>query len=283
MRLVTTRAEVRAWSSTLRSAGQRSALVPTMGYLHEGHLSLAEIGRGRADLVALSIFVNPLQFGPSEDFESYPRDLERDLALAESAGADLVFAPVVAEMYPAGEPRVAVIPQRGADVLCGASRPGHFGGVLTVVSKLFGIFTPDVAVFGQKDFQQLTLIRNMTVDLDMPVEIVSAPIRREPDGLAMSSRNRYLSAEERTRALALVRALRECEDLFTAGVSDAAEYRLRMHKAEGVGVSIEYGEVVHPETLEPLRSITSGSLCAIAARVGRTRLIDNHLLGSGAP
>ncbi|MBW3628737.1 MAG: pantoate--beta-alanine ligase, partial [Gemmatimonadetes bacterium] len=221
---------------------------------------------------------NPLQFGPSEDLSRYPRDLERDLELARAAGADLVFTPAVAEMYPGGEPWVGVVPERGADVLCGASRPGHFRGVLTVVAKLFGIFLPDVAVFGQKDYQQLTLIRRMVADLDLPVEVQAGPVVREEDGLAMSSRNTYLTASERAAALALHEVLAHAEAAFTAGVRDPEAVRALLRAADGPKLALEYGEVVHPETLEPVTELTAGTVAAVAGRVGNTRLIDNTIL-----
>jgi pantoate--beta-alanine ligase len=280
MRVVSTVAEVREAVRAARAAGKTIGLVPTMGFLHEGHLSLLDFARERADFVALSIFVNPLQFGPAEDLERYPRDLERDLELAAGRGTDLVFTPPPAEMYPHGEPHVAVVPDdRIAGQLCGASRPGHFRGVLTVVAKLFGIFTPDVAVFGQKDWQQATLIRRMADDLDMPVRVEVAPIVREPDGLAMSSRNVYLSAEERERALALSRALGRCRELFSAGETDAEVLRAALLSTMKVpGVEPEYGEVVDPRTLEAVVKAGPGAVCAVAARVGGTRLIDNAVL-----
>ncbi|HEX2203082.1 MAG TPA: pantoate--beta-alanine ligase [Longimicrobium sp.] len=279
-RVVHTKAEVRAAVAEARRAGKRVALVPTMGYLHEGHLSLVDRARERAEVVMMSIFVNPLQFGPSEDLAKYPRDLERDVARVSARGADLVFAPSAAEMYPEGEPKVAVVPDEAlAGRLCGASRPGHFRGVLTVVAKLFGIFTPDVAVFGQKDWQQATLIRRMAADLDMGVEVDVAPIVREPDGLAMSSRNVYLSAAERERALALSRALGRCRELFAAGERDAEVLRAALWSGMSVpGVEPEYAEVVDPRTLEPVLRVLPGAVCAVAARVGGTRLIDNAVL-----
>ncbi len=280
MRLVRTKAEARVWGEAARRSGERVALVPTMGFLHAGHLSLVGIARRGAGRVAMSIFVNPLQFGAGEDLDRYPRDLERDLALAEGAGADLVFAPAEREMYPDGEPRVTVVPDRGADRLCGGTRPGHFRGVLTVVAKLFGIFSPDVAVFGQKDYQQLTLIRRMVADLDLPVRVEGGPIVRESDGLAMSSRNAYLSPEDRERALALPHALEGCRALFAAGEADPAAYRRLMCGIEGLGVEVEYGEVVDPLSLEPVSRVEPGTVCALAARVGAVRLIDNTVLGS---
>jgi pantoate--beta-alanine ligase len=280
MLVVRTRAEVRHWSAHGRREGLRVGLVPTMGSLHAGHASLMEIARRSADRVAISIFVNPLQFGPSEDFERYPRDLDRDLDVAAAAGVDLVFAPSDTEMYPNGEPWVNVVPVRGADRLCGRTRPGHFAGVLTVVAKLFGIVMPDVAAFGQKDFQQLVLIRRMVADLDVPVEILSGPTLREADGLAMSSRNRQLSEMDRERALQLSRALRDCAAMFEAGERHPEPFRQRLHRSGGEGVSVEYGEVVDPETLDGVTEVRRGAVCAIAARVGGTRLIDNHVLGT---
>jgi pantoate--beta-alanine ligase len=280
MRLTRTREELRAWTRACRVAGERIALVPTMGFLHEGHLSLIERARQEAERVVISIFVNPLQFGPAEDFERYPRDLERDLDLAEEAGAHVAFAPDVDEVYPNGEPWVNVVPVHGAERLCGASRPGHFAGVLTVVAKLFGMVEPDVAVFGQKDYQQLVLIRRMVADLDMTVRVIGAPIVREADGLAMSSRNAYLSPEERERATVLSRALRRCEEAFRAGERNVEHFRGLLMQIESPGVALEYAEVVDPDTLEPLSEIEQGAVCAVAARVGGTRLIDNTILGS---
>ncbi|HEX8212707.1 MAG TPA: pantoate--beta-alanine ligase [Longimicrobium sp.] len=272
-------AEVREAVREARAAGKTVALVPTMGYLHEGHLSLLDEASARADVVMMSIFVNPLQFGPAEDLDRYPRDLDRDLALAATRGTELVFAPSAAEMYPHGEPAVQVVPGRLAERLCGGSRPGHFGGVLTVVAKLFGIFQPDVAVFGQKDLQQATLIRRMVDDLDIPVRVEVAPIVREPDGLAMSSRNVYLSPPERESALALSRGLGRARALWDAGEADAATLRAALWKEMAVpGVEPEYAEVVDPRTLEGVERAVPGTVMAVAARVGRTRLIDNAIL-----
>ena len=280
MKVVRTRAEVRAATAAAREAGHRVGLVPTMGYLHQGHLSLVDRARERAGCVAMSIFVNPLQFGPAEDLDRYPRDLERDLGLAEGRGVDLVFAPSAAEMYPGGEPRVSVVADPSLENrLCGAARPGHFRGVLTVVAKLFGVFTPDVAVFGQKDLQQALLIRRMVADLDMPLEVDVAPIVREPDGLAMSSRNVYLSAEERARALALPRAVEAARSLFASGETDGSALRDAAWRALAApGVEVEYAEVVDPATLARVERATPGAVCAVAARVGKTRLIDNGIL-----
>jgi pantoate--beta-alanine ligase len=280
MMLVRTKAEVRDWVAARRAEGKTVGLVPTMGFLHEGHLSLVDRAYALADVVAMSIFVNPLQFGPTEDLERYPRNLEGDLELAAGRGTALVFAPSAAEMYPEGEPRVSVLPDDEiGGRLDGASRPGHFRGVLTVVAKLFGIFTPDVAVFGQKDWQQATLIARMAADLDLPVRVEIAPIVREADGLAMSSRNVYLSPAERASALALSRALERARALHAAGERDAAVLRDALWTGISVpGVEPEYAEVVDPRTLGPVETAAGGTLLALAARVGKTRLIDNALL-----
>jgi pantoate--beta-alanine ligase len=278
--LVHTKAEVRRAVAEARRGGARIALVPTMGYLHEGHLTLVDRARQVADFVAVSIFVNPLQFGPREDLARYPRNLPRDLELAFGRGADLVFAPDVEEMYAAGQPVVSVVPEDAiAGRLCGASRPGHFRGVLTVVAKLFGIFTPDVAIFGQKDYQQATLIRRMAGDLDIPVTVDVAPTIREADGLALSSRNTYLSADDRARALALSRALRRAQQAFAAGERDGDAIRAAVRAEMDVpGVEPEYAELVDAATLAPLDVAVPGAVVAVAARVGATRLIDNAAL-----
>ena len=273
---------MRAAARALHSSDARVAFVPTMGALHEGHLRLIERARSHADTVVLSVFVNPLQFGPSEDFSSYPRDLERDAELAGSRGADLLFAPAVEEMYPEGEAKVIVTAPAMAQHLCGRYRPGHFDGVLTVVARLFNVVTPDVAVFGQKDYQQAVLIRRMIRDLGFPVRIEVAPIVREADGLAMSSRNAYLSDEERKHAVALSRGLRTAAQQFGAGERNAAVLRRTVRDvldAEG-GIDVQYVELVEPETLESLQSAEEGSVIAVAAFVGATRLIDNLILGS---
>lgn len=278
---VHTRGEVRRAVAAAKAGGARIALVPTMGALHEGHLSLVDRARADADWVAMSIFVNPLQFGPAEDLGHYPRTLERDLERAALRGVDLVFAPAVEEMYPGGEPRVTVSAAGPlAERLDGAARPGHFRGVLTVVCKLFGIVQPDLAVFGQKDFQQAALIRRMVDDLDLPVEVQVAPIVRDADGLAMSSRNVYLSADERLRARSLSAGLERAGALFAAGERDADTLRATLrHAMEAAGVRGEYAEVVDPRTLEPVARAEAGTVALVAARVGATRLIDNALLG----
>ena len=278
-RLVHTIDEVRSAVREVRAGGGTVALVPTMGYLHEGHMSLVDRARELADCVAMSIFVNPMQFGPKDDLARYPRDLERDLEMARGRGVDLVFAPEVEEMYPLGEPQVSVVPGALAERMEGAIRPGHFRGVLTVVAKLFGIFHPDVAVFGQKDFQQAALIRRMAQDLDQGVRVEVARTVREPDGLAMSSRNVYLSAEERERARALSRGLERSRALFAAGERDAEALRASLWSAMSVpGVEPGYAEVVDPLTLAPVAQAMPGAVLLVAARVGRTRLIDNAVL-----
>ena len=253
-----------------RALGDRTvALVPTMGALHAGHAELVRYAAARADAVAVSIFVNPLQFGPGEDLDRYPRTLDADLDLLAELGVDLVFAPTAAEMYPGGPPQVTVAPGPLGDLLEGASRPGHFAGVLTVVTKLLGLVRPDVAVFGEKDYQQLTLIRRTVADLELDVRIEGAPTVRDPDGLALSSRNRYLSGDERARALALSRALRAGAE---AG-PDGAGAVLRAATGRLGDVDVDYLALRGPDLgaappAGPARLL-------VAARVGRTRLIDN--------
>lgn len=282
MRIVRDKVELRAELDAARSAAPalRVGFVPTMGSLHEGHLRLLDRARECADMVVLSIFVNPLQFGPTEDLAAYPRALERDAELARGRGVDLIFAPGESEMYPEGGSAVVVSPTRMADRLCGAYRPGHFQGVLTVVAKLLNVVEPDVAVFGQKDYQQVVLVRRMVRDLDFGVEIEVAPIVREADGLAMSSRNAYLSQDERRRATRLWRALCEAQADFQAGERDASRL---VQRARGVleaepGVVPQYVELVDPGTLEPVAAAAPGTVLAVAAHVGATRLIDNLIL-----
>jgi pantoate--beta-alanine ligase len=271
---------VRAAVAEARGRGQRIGLVPTMGYLHEGHLALIDAARQEADYVILSLYVNPLQFGPSEDLARYPRDLERDAELSAGRGVDLLFAPGDEDMYPRGEPRVFVVAPGLDDRLCGHFRPGHFRGVLTVVAKLLSIVGPDVAVFGAKDFQQLVLIRRMVADLDLPVRIVGGAIVREDDGLAMSSRNAYLSSAERADAVALRRALLVAQERFSAGEASARALTavVRAELEKGDTVRPQYIELVDAQSLDPVDDATAGDVIAIAAFVGRTRLIDNHAL-----
>jgi len=280
MRRVQTIAELRAAIAEARGRGQRIGFVPTMGYLHEGHLSLIDHVRRHCDFTVLSIFVNPLQFGPREDLAAYPRDFDRDAALAEARGADLIFHPDAHEMYPAGPPRVTLVAPELSDHLCGRYRSGHFEGVLTVVAKLFNLVQPDVAVFGQKDFQQSVIVRSMVRDLDFPIRIEVAPIVRESDGLAMSSRNVYLDADQRTRALALHRGLRAAVRAFEAGQRDATMLLDAIHTEinSTPGVELQYANLVDPESLEDRPQARSGDVLAVAAFLGKTRLIDNEIL-----
>ncbi len=274
-------AEMRDFVARARARGKRVGFVPTMGFLHEGHLRLVDEARRGADVVVMSIFVNPLQFGPTEDLARYPRDLDGDAAKAEARGVDGLFIPDGKEIYPE-PPRVVVAPRSLAARWEGAARPGHFEGVLTVVAKLFNIVQPDVAVFGQKDIQQATLVRAMVRDLDMPLEIVVAPTVRETDGLAMSSRNSYLDAAARERALALSGALRAVQAAHASGERSAVtlEEIARAHLAERGVEDVDYVAVADPNTLEPLAQADAGAIVALAARVGRTRLIDNVILGT---
>ena len=272
--------DMRAAAAGLRARGLRIGFVPTMGNLHEGHLSLVRIARERADAVVVSIFVNPPQFGPNEDFAAYPRTFEADRALCERAGVDAVFHPAAEEMYPAGA-SVSVAETSLSRALCGASRPGHFDGVCTIVAKLFNVVLPHVAVFGEKDAQQLRIVRRMVRDLLIPVEIVSGPTVREPDGLALSSRNQYLDAAQRPRATCLRRALDEARRLFEAGERDAVRLADAMRAAVGrePGAQVDYASVVDDETLQPFEgSIVRPALAALAVRLGKTRLIDNDVL-----
>lgn len=251
------------------------AFVPTMGALHDGHLSLVRLARGVADVVVLSIFVNPLQFGPNEDYARYPRTLELDLSRAKAAGVDLVFTPTVAEIYPAGR-QVTVNAGAIGAVLEGASRPGHFDGMLTVVLKLLNIVRPDIAVFGRKDAQQLACIRRMVLDLNLDVDVVGAPIVREPDGLAMSSRNRFLSPSERTSARVLNASLRAAEQEATPAAALAAAERVLAGAIAAEEIALDYVTVVNAATMAPVPDDFRGSaLALVAAAVGSTRLIDN--------
>lgn len=279
MRILTTIQEMRLACRQARhtaGAGSSLALVPTMGAIHQGHLSLVEAARKECGVVAASIFVNPLQFGPTEDFARYPRTFDDDCAKFSAAGVDLLFAPAPEEMYPAGATtfvEVAKLSER----LDGVSRPGHFRGVATVVNKLFNIVNPDVAFFGQKDAAQVAVLQAMVRDLNLPVRIAVCPIVREADGLAMSSRNRYLSPEQRTQALALSRALRHVQECIHQGETSAAI--LRAGAAEELrrepALRLDYIEIVDPNTLEPATAVVAGTLIALAAWVGETRLIDN--------
>ena len=279
MEIIKSPDEMTRYAESARMSGERIALVPTMGYLHEGHLTLMREGRRRASIVVASVFVNPTQFSPGEDLACYPRDFARDCALMETVPVDAVFAPEAAAMYSHDSQSWVEVSEvtRG---LCGASRPGHFRGVTTVVAKLFNIAKPHLALFGEKDFQQLRAIQRMVRDLDFDVEIVPVPIVREKDGLAMSSRNAYLSAEERERALALSLALRAAREKYRAGVCCVEEIVFTAARVlrRTAGVTIDYVEAVDAETLAPAASLERPLLVAVAARVGKTRLIDNIVL-----
>jgi pantoate--beta-alanine ligase len=282
MQIINSILHMQALAIAPERGGRRIVLVPTMGYLHEGHASLLREGRKRGDVLVLSIFVNPIQFGQHEDLDRYPRDMERDCQLAEACGVDVVFTPSAADMYPQGF-QTGVTVRDIALPLCGASRPGHFDGVATVVTKLFNIVRPDVALFGNKDYQQLAVIRRMTADLNLPVEIVGMPIVREGDGLAMSSRNAYLSPSERQSALCLNRAITRVRELFAAGERSVAvllkEARTVIEQ-ESAAV-IDYVEFRDGETLHERETADAGTLLALAVKIGHTRLIDNTVLGEG--
>lgn len=279
MKVLQTIAEMRAACAEARRGGRRLGFVPTMGALHEGHLSLVRAARARCDAVAASIFVNPTQFGPNEDLAKYPRPFERDRQLLEKEKVDLLFAPSAEEMYPKGAVTWVMV-EGLSGKLCGRSRPGHFRGVTTVVAKLFNIVGPDVAFFGQKDAAQAVIIRKMVRDLDVPVEIAVCPIVREADGLALSSRNAYLDLEQRRSALVLSRALRRVEGLAqkgeqrSAALIEAAQNVFR----EEPSVRVDYVEIVDNETLDSVADVSGGALVAVAAFVGPTRLIDNVVL-----
>jgi pantoate--beta-alanine ligase len=279
MTTVTTIAALREWRARTRAAGRRVVLVPTMGALHDGHLRLIEVARDRGDEVVVSIFVNPLQFGPAEDLDRYPRTLRQDQAAATAHGATMIFAPTAAEMYPGGA-ATTVHPGAGASRWEGEVRPGHFVGVLTVVAKLFHLIEPDVAVFGQKDIQQVTLIRRMVEDLNLSVEVVVVPTVREADGLAMSSRNVYLSATDRVAATALSRGLAAAVAAWRHGERDAARLTARVATilAAEPGVEVDYIAVAEPTALAPVSEASPGTVLAVAARLGSTRLIDNVIL-----
>jgi len=273
-------AEARKACDAARSAGRSVGFVPTMGAFHQGHLSLMRRARGERDTVVVSIFVNPLQFGPGEDLARYPRDEDRDLAAAEELGVDLVFAPSVEEMYPGGEPEVTVDPGPLGDRLEGASRPGHFRGVATVVAKLFHVIGPSRAYFGEKDAQQLAMIRRMVLDLAYQVEVVGCPIVRERGGLAMSSRNASLTPEQRDAAGCLFLALSEAAQMARSGEGDGAKLVAAMAREIGATsqARLDYAAVVDEESFQEVREITRPARAVVAARFGDTRLIDNLLL-----
>ena len=273
--------ELRAAIAAARTQGKSIGLVPTMGALHAGHLSLIEASRRECDYTVVTIFVNPTQFGPSEDFKRYPRTLEADLAAIRSLGADLAFVPATSDIY---RPQHAtfVEMQGPAEPLEGQRRPGHFRGVATIVLKLFNLATPERAYFGQKDYQQTLVVRRLVADLDLPIEVRVCPTVREPDGLALSSRNVYLSPAERQQALVLYRSLQTGAELFAAGERNAETLAAEMRKLYDAAplVRLEYLAVADPETLAPIARVSKRAVIAVAAQVGKTRLIDNHLLES---
>src|SRR5213079_388942 len=282
MHELTSPKEMRAWSRAERARGQRLGFVPTMGALHEGHLRLVDRAKERTDRVVVSVFVNPLQFGPKEDLTEYPRDLARDRSLAAERGVDCLFVPALEAVYPQ-QPLGRVAPGPMADSLEGAARPGHFAGVLTVVAKLFHMVEPDVAVFGRKDFQQAMLVKRLVRDLDFPLTIDVVPTVRELDGLALSSRNTYLSPDARRSALVLSRTLRALEQTWRGGEADPAKLQragLDAMRGAGPEVAPEYCALVD-EQLQPVSRVTAHTVALVAARVGNTRLIDNVVLGEG--
>ncbi|HWC72635.1 MAG TPA: pantoate--beta-alanine ligase [Gemmatimonadales bacterium] len=280
MREISSLPEMRSWSRAERSHRRTIGFVPTMGSLHQGHLRLVDRARELSDRVVMSVFVNPLQFGPHEDLARYPRDLTRDRELASERGIDCLFVPDTKAMYPS-EPLARVVAGPVADTLEGAARPGHFTGVLTVVAKLFHIVEPDVAVFGRKDFQQAALVKRLVHDLDFPIAIDVAPTVRELDGLALSSRNAYLSPDERRSAMGLSRALRLLEQSWRGGEADPARLKLAgMEAMRSSGVLPEYCALIDDD-LQPVSRVTARTVAVVAGRLGKTRLIDNVVLGEG--
>lgn len=278
MEIIRTVEEMRSWAAACKRQGLKIAFVPTMGALHEGHLALLRDGKKRSDKLVLSIYVNPAQFGTNEDYKKYPRDLNGDLKKAGDSGADAVFLPSDEAMYQKGYCTYVSVEELSKN-LCGASRPGHFRGVATVVAKLFIIVQPDVAVFGQKDFQQFVVIRQMAKDLDFPIEIVGHPIVREADGLAMSSRNAYLLQRERDAALSISRSLNAAQALVDKGVTDVRAILASVRDViQSAGtVRVDYAKIVDAQNFQDLTRLKRPALLAIAAFVGKTRLIDNHL------
>lgn len=279
MQIITSITDMRSHADSLRKAGKRIGFVPTMGFLHEGHLSLMRRARQENDAVVASIFVNPTQFGPKEDLDRYPRDAEGDRKKCESAGVDILFMPSAAEMYP--EKTVVFVTVEGiSDILEGAIRPGHFRGVATVVAKLFNIVKPHKAYFGQKDFQQCAVIRRMVAGLNLDVEVIVLPTVREADGLAMSSRNSYLDAEQRQKATCLFRALAAGEKLIKSGDREPEKIKQEMRAilVQEKGVEVDYVEVADPDRLVPLETAGGRMVLLVAARLGSTRLIDNLLI-----
>ena len=281
MKIISSIREMQAFSESARNSGQKISFVPTMGYFHDGHLSLMREGRQRADCLAISIYVNPTQFGPSEDFEKYPRDFERDKGLAEGVGVDVIFYPEDKEMYPELY-QTYVNVENVTQNLCGISRPGHYRGVTTVCAKLFNIVKPHYAIFGKKDFQQLIAIKRMVLDLNMDLDIVGMPIVRETDGLAMSSRNVYLRMEEREAALSLSRSLKIAKEMYDGGERDVTAILEQVRKyIEGHPyTNIDYAKICDTTTLKDIGRIEGESVLALAVKINKTRLIDNYVFGN---
>jgi pantoate--beta-alanine ligase len=280
MKLIRTIKAMKKYCAAAKKSGKAVGFVPTMGYLHEGHASLIKAAAKDCDAVVVSIFVNPKQFGPSEDFGKYPRDMVRDKKISEASGADVIFFPSVEEMYPKGNATSVVVEGPLAKGLCARSRPGHFKGVTTVVAKLFNIVSPDISYFGQKDAQQAAVIKSMVKDLDMDTRVKVMPIVREKDGLARSSRNAYLSSDERAEALNVSRSLKKARELVKSGEISSDAIKGEMIAVLGIGdnTKVDYVEIVDAETLVPVDKVADNTLIAVAAFVGKTRLIDNIVI-----
>lgn len=279
MRVIRNISQMRQFSENIRTQGKRIAFVPTMGFLHKGHLSLIDYGRKNAHVLIISVFVNPTQFGEGEDLQQYPRDLGRDCKLARKAGVDVVFVPEVSEMYPK-DFQTYVTVESLSQLLCGAFRPGYFRGVTTVVAKLFNIIRPHIAIFGKKDFQQWVIIRKMVEDLKFDIEVIGLPTLREHDGLAMSSRNGYLTKKERASALSLYQSLNMAEAMVASGEKDASQIvcKIKDFILSKPYTKIEYVKICSPDTLKDIETLEDKALLAMAVKVGRARLVDNALL-----
>ncbi len=281
MKIIRTVKEMQAYSESLRNGGKKISFVPTMGFLHEGHLSLMRAGNEIADILVVSIFVNPIQFGPGEDYEDYPRNFEQDQEMVSSSGGDCIYAPVVSEMYPEGY-QTSVQVEKVTKNLCGITRPTHFNGVTTVVAKLFNAVKPHLAIFGEKDFQQLAVINRMVLDLNMDIEVIGMPIVREKDGLAMSSRNKYLTPDERKEALCLSQSLFEVKKMFEAGERNAAvliDFARGKISSGGTG-KIDYIKICDVMNVEDCSVIENDSVMALAVYFNKARLIDNIVLST---
>ena len=280
MKVIRQISEMQNFSNVCRRKNQKIGFIPTMGFLHEGHLSLIRLIRSQCDVLVVSIFVNPAQFGPTEDLEKYPRDFDRDEALCREEEVDVIFYPTAQQMYPS--PYLSYVTVENLDkIMCGKSRPAHFRGVVTIVSKLFNIVKPHFAIFGEKDFQQAVIIKQMTKDLNFEVDILTGPIVRENDGLALSSRNKYLSKQERLNATILFKSLQGARDLFKKGVKDSEEIIEKVHQSIQTvsGAKIDYISLVNPKTLQPVQQVHENDRLALAVYIGKTRLIDNVAMG----